>query len=142
VPRLRELASLEVTEAPVGGRTWRASHAWLLVGCVVAATSAAAAGLLSRFDGGASQRLPDERIIREAVDAADAATLHKAWLDVKRSSVNRGAVAEEVFVQYAADSVGRVALLLWCVAAGGAVAAIAGGLACVWAPSTKGIPAR
>ncbi len=139
VPRLRDLAPLEVTEVRAAGRAWRPGHAWLLVGCVVAASAALVATVLSQFDGGASQKLPDERLIRAAVESADAATLHKAWLAVKRSGVDRGAVAEELDVKKAADSVGRVALLFWSVAACGVVAAIAGGIASL-VRSTGGSP--
>ncbi len=131
VPRLRELATFEVAEAARTETAWSAGHAWLLVGLVIAAVASLAAGILSQFDGGASQRLPDERLIRAAVESADAATVHKAWIAVKRSGVDRGAIAEESLVQRAANTASRVALLMWTVAAGGALAAIGGAIASV-----------
>jgi hypothetical protein len=66
--------------------------------------------------------------------------IYKAWLAVKRSGVDRGAVPEELVVRQAADSVGRVALLLWAVAAISSLAALAGGIASIARPSRKGIP--
>jgi len=123
-------------------RVWRARHAWLFVGCVVAVAGAIAAGLLSRFDGGASQRLPDQAVIRAAIDSADVGTVYKAWLAVKRSGVDRGAIADEVFVQRAARSVGGVAMLLWGVAAVGALIAAAGGIASLQRQADGGGPAR
>ena len=123
-------------------RVWRARHAWLFVGCVAAVAGAIAASLLSRFDGGASQRLPDQAVIRAAIDSADVGTVYKAWLAVKRSGVDRGAIADEVFVQRAARSVGGVAMLLWGVAAVGALIAAAGGIASLQRQADGGGPAR
>lgn len=140
VPRLRELAAFEVKDTVSGGTPWKAGHAWLLVGGVVAVGAAVAAGLLSRFDGGASLRLPDERLIRDAVESADPVMVHKAWLAVKRSGVDRGAVPEELLVRQAADSVGRVALFLWAVAAISSLAAIVGGIASLAKPPRQGSP--
>jgi hypothetical protein len=105
---------------------------------VIAVIAALAASLLSRFDGGASQRLPDEHVIRAAVESADAVMIHKAWQAVKRSGVDRGAVAEEMLVRQAADSVGRVAMLLWSVSALGVMAAIAGSIVTLFKPPYKG----
>jgi hypothetical protein len=110
----------------------------MLIGAFIAATAALGAGLLSRNDGGASQRLPDEQLIRAAVESADPVMIHKAWLAAKRSGVDRGAVAEEILVQQAADSVGRVAILLWAVSAIGGMAAIAGGILSLVKPSRQG----
>ncbi len=138
VPRLRELAAFEVQAAHPAVARWHAGHAWMLVGGFMAATAALAAGLLSRADGGASQRLPHEQVIRAAVDAADPVVIHKAWLAVKRSGVDRGAVAEEILVRQAADSVGRVALLFWAVAAIGGMAAIAGCIVSLLKSSRQG----
>jgi hypothetical protein len=138
VPRLRDLAAFEVQDVRPARSGWHAGHAWILIGGVIAVIAALAAGLLSRFDGWASQRLPDEHVIRAAVASADPAMIHKAWLAVKRSGVDRGAVAEEMLVRQAADSVGRVAMLLWAVSAMGVVAAIAGSIVTLLKPSQKG----
>jgi hypothetical protein len=138
VPRLRDLAAFEVKDIRPAVSGWQAGHAWILIGGVIAGIAAVAAGLLSRFDGGASQRLPDEPVIRAAVESADPVMIHKAWLAVKRSGVDRGAVAEELLVRQAADSVGRVAMLLWTVSAMGVMAAIAGGVAMLVTSSHKG----
>lgn len=138
VPRLRDLAAFEVKDIRPGGSGWQAGHAWTLIGGVIAVIAAVAAGLLSRFDGGASRRLPDETVIRAAVESADPVMIHKAWLAVKKSGVDRGAVAEEMLVRQAADSVGRVAMLLWAVAAMGAMAAVAGSIATLVKSSHKG----
>lgn len=142
IPRLRELAAFEVSERSPEKRVWRASDAWLFMGAVVAAVAGLFAGLLSRLDGGASQRLPDERVIRAAVESADAATLHQAWLALKRSGVNRGAVQDEMLVNQRVDSYNRLSLLLWCVAAIGVLAAGAGGIATLAWPPPRGSPAR
>lgn len=142
IPRLRELAAFEVSEQGPAARSWRASDAWMLVGVIVAIVATVAAGFFSSADGGASQRLPDERVIRAAVESADAATLHQAWLAVKRSGVNRGAVQEEVLVKQRVESYGRLALLLWCVAAVGLLAALAGGIAHLTRPLPAGMPKR
>jgi hypothetical protein len=141
VPRLRELAALEHADGVPLKPTWRACHAVLFVGCMTAVVGAVVAGLLSRFDGGASQRLPDEAMIRTAIDAADVVPIYKAWLAVKESGVDRGAVPEEIFVQHVARSVGGVAMLIWMVAGVGAMAAIAGGLACLRPQRGTGGPA-
>lgn len=142
VPRLRELAAFEQVDALAPKRVWRAGHAWLFVGGVMAVVGAAAAGLLSRFDGGASQRLPDEAVIRTAIDSADVVTVYKAWLAVKRSGVDRGAIADEVSVQRLVRSIGGVAMLLWVAAAVGAVIAVAGGIASVSRRADSGERAR
>lgn len=139
VPRLRELAAFEVQSARPARSGWHAGHAWMLIGGVIAALAALSAGVLSRFDGGASRRLPDEQLIRAAVESADPVMIHKAWLAVKQSGVDRGAVAEEILVQQAADSVGRVAILLWVVSAIGGVAAIAGGVVSLVRLSRQGL---
>ncbi len=97
--------------------------------------------MLSRFDGGASQRLPNESIIRTAIDSADVVTVYKAWLAVKQSGVDRGAIADEVLVQQTARSVGGVAMLLWIVAAVGVMVAIAAGVACLRPQHRIGAPA-
>ncbi len=138
VPRLRELAPFEVHASGPTRSGWQAGHAWMLIGGVIAALAALAAGLLSRFDGGAARRLPDEQVIRAAVESADPVMIHKAWLAAKRSGVDRGAVAEEILVQKAADSVGRVAILLWAVSAIGGMAAITGGVVSLVKPSRPG----
>jgi hypothetical protein len=110
----------------------------MLVGGVIAVIAALGAGLLSRFDGGASRRLPDEQVIRAAVESADPVMIHKAWLAAKQSGVDRGAVAEEMLVRQAADSVGRVAMLFWAVSALGVMAAIAGGTVSLLKPVQQG----
>ena len=130
VPRLRELAAYAVTQPPQTGRGWRACHAWLLVGLCVAVVAALAAGLVSRFDGGAAARLPDERLIRSVIESADAKTIHAAWRSIKRSGVDRGTMPDELQVQRAAGSLGRIAGFLWSLAAAGVGAAAGGGLAC------------
>lgn len=139
VPRLRELAAFEVQHVRPATPRWHAGHAWMLICGVIAAMAALAALLLSRFDGGASRRLPDERLIRTAVESADAVMIHKAWLAVKRSGVDRGAVAEEILVQQAADSVGRIATLLWAIAGVGGLAAMAGGIVSLVKPARQGL---
>lgn len=131
VPRLRELSALEQVESVTNEWVWQARHAWLFVGSALAAVAAVTAGILSQFDGGASQRLPQEAVIRTAIDSADVVTVYKAWLAVKQSGVDRGAIADEIFVQQAARSVGGVAMLLWGVAVVGAVIAIIAGIACL-----------
>jgi len=140
VPRLRDLAAFEVHDRRSADSGWHAGHAWILIGGVVAALAAVAAGLLSRFDGGASRRLPDERVIRAAVESADPVTVHKAWCAARRSGVDRGAVAEELLVQQAASSAGRVVMLLWSVSAIGGIGVIAGGIISLVKRSRQGIP--
>jgi hypothetical protein len=138
VPRLRDLAPFAVAAERPSGPRWRAAHAWLLVGGLVAAAAASAAGLVGSFDGGASVRLPDERFIRQAIEAADAATIHAAWRAIRRSSVDRGAVPVELLVQRAASSAGRIAILLWAVAALGGLAALGGAVAAMRQRATSG----
>lgn len=142
VPRLRDLSALEQVKDEGAERVWHPGHAWLFVGCAVAAVAGISAGLLSQFDGGASQRLPDEAVIRTAIDSADVVTVYKAWLAVKQSGVDRGAIADEVLVQQVARSVGGIAMLLWCVAAVGVMITIVTGMSCFWPQPRIGKPAR
>jgi hypothetical protein len=131
VPRLRDLPGFEVVESVAEQRTWQMPHAFLLVGAVVAVGAAFAAWLLASFDGGVSRHLPDDRGIREAFESADAVQIYKAWSALKRSGVDRGAMPAELFLRRVSDSVGRVVLFLWVVAAAGCLAALGGGIASV-----------
>jgi hypothetical protein len=126
VPRLRDLAPFAIEDERPSGPRWRPAHAWLFVGGLVAVAAAIAAALVGSFDGGASVRLPDEQVIRRVIEASDAATIHAAWRSLRQSSVDRGAMPAELLVQRAAGSAGRIAMLLWAVAALAGLAALAG----------------
>jgi hypothetical protein len=140
VPRLRELAAFAVAEPPQTQRGWQAGHGFLLVGSCVAALALVAAATVSRFDGGAAARLPDERLIRAVIEAADATTIHAAWQSMSQSGVDRGAMPDELQVQRAVGALSRIAAFLWGLAAVAALAAMGGGLACLASrsPATRG----
>jgi hypothetical protein len=129
VPRLRDLAPFAVVAERSSGWRWSAAHGWLLVGVVVAAAAAIAAGLIGSFDGGAARRLPSERVIREVIESSDAATIHAAWRSLRQSSVDRGAMPAELLVQRAAGSASRIAKLLWAVATLAGLVALGGAVA-------------
>ena len=63
-----------------------------------------------------------------AVESVDAATAYQAWQAMRVSGVNRGTLPEELRLQQATTAAGRIAAVLWTVAAIGAIAAAAGGL--------------
>lgn len=129
VPRLRDLAPFAIEAERPSGPRWRPAHAWLLVGGLVAAAAAVAAVVVGSFDGGASVRLPDEQVIRQVIEASDAATIHAAWRSLRQASVDRGAMPAELLVQRAAGSASRIAILLWAVAALAGLAALGGAVA-------------
>ena len=136
VPRLRDLEAFVVAEPASQARRWRAPHGWLLAGGVVAALAAGAALLVPRFLAG-PPRLPDEAMIRAAIESVDAATIYQAWQAMRGSGVDRGTLPEELRLQQAAGAAGRIAAVLWTVAAAGTVAAVAGGLGSLIGPGSS-----
>jgi len=131
VPRLRELATFAVPAGPASGPGWRPGEAWLLMGSLLALVAGLAAAIVGSFDGGASQWLPGDEVIREVIESADVATIYAAWQAMRTAGVDRGAIPAEARVQRSAGSTARVAGLLWALAAAGGVAAAGGGIACL-----------
>lgn len=133
VPRLRDLEPFAVIDpraAPVSGR-WRVCHAWLLAGTAAAVLAAAAATIIGARARARPALLPDASMIRAAIDATDAATIHKAWQAMKFSGVDRGTLPEEARLQRMAGMATRVGGLLWLVSAIGAAVAVAAGITCL-----------
>lgn len=131
VPRLRDLEAFGVVEPSSETRRWRPAHGWVLVGSVVAVLAAVAAVLVPRLLDGGPARLPDEATIRAAIESVDAATVYQAWQAMRISGVDRGTLPEELRLQKAAGAAGRIAAVLWTVAAVGVVAAAAGAVGCL-----------
>ncbi len=131
VPRLRDLEAFAVAVAPVASRSWRACQGWLLLAAAVAATSAAAAWFIGAGGLADASRIPDADSIRAAVDSADAATIHKAWLAMRFSGIDRGAFPEELRLQQLAGVASRVSRLLWAIAALAGMAAAGAAIRCL-----------
>ncbi len=137
VPRLRDLVAFAAREPAVATRPWNRSQGWLLVAVCVAAFAVLAALVVPRVM--APPRLvPDASAIRAAVDAVDAATIHKAWQAMRASGIDRGALPEELRFQQAAGSASRIAMLLWAIAAVAAAGAVAAGISAVGHRSAAG----
>jgi len=128
VPRLRDLQAVASPVTAGSRRRWRRSNARCFAGSAIAATAGFVAATLS--DGFALGRvlLPDDAMIRSAVQAADPATIHKAWLGLRAAGVDRGAIPEELRVQRATRVAGRIRGMLWGVAMVGLALAVAGAL--------------
>lgn len=136
VPRLRDLADFAVGDdeaAGVGGAAgrWRWCQAGLFLGLVVATTAALAAVAVPRLGLGGFARLPDEAMIRAAVDRTDLKTLLEAWSDLKDTGVDRGAMPEEVRVKQVAGLTDWISSLLWGLSGIGLLAAAGSGAACL-----------
>ena len=141
VPRLRDLEAFVVAEPARQAQSWRRAHGWLFGGSVVAALAAVAALLTPRLLGGGPARLPDEAMIRAAIESVDTTTIYQAWQSLRSSGVDRGALPEELRLQQAAGAAGRVAAVFWTIAAAAGVAAAAGGSSCLIGPRPAA-PAR
>ncbi len=131
VPRLRDLQRSTEESATDSVRRWRSAHGWLLVGSVVAAIAAFAAVLVPRWLERGPQQLPDEAMIRAAVESVDAATVYRAWQAIRTSGVDRGALPEESRLQESAVAAGRIAAVCWTIAAAGGLAAVVGLAGCL-----------
>lgn len=126
VPRLRDLqASVVIESAPA--RRWHAAQGWALGGLSVAFLAGLAAWLLPP-QLAPPPALPDEAVIRAAIESTDAATAYKAWQAMRSSGVDRGTLPGEMRIRRAAGAAGRIATVLWTVAAAGAIAAAAAGV--------------
>jgi hypothetical protein len=131
VPRLRDLEAFAVAVHPTASRGWRACHGWLLLAAAVAATAAAAAWLLGSGGIAAASRLPNADAIRAAVDAADAATIYKAWQAMRFSGVDRGALPEELRLQRLAGVALGISRMLWAIATLAGLVAAATAILCL-----------
>jgi hypothetical protein len=80
---------------------------------------------------------PGASEIRAAIESVDAATIYQAWQAMRGSGVDRGTLPEELRLQQAAGAAGRIAAVLWTVAAAGTVAAVAGGLGSLIGPGSS-----
>jgi hypothetical protein len=138
VPRLRDLEARVVPGETGSGRRWRPAQGWLLVGSVVASLATLAAFLIPRLLGGGPQQLPDEVMIRAAIESVDAATVYQAWQAVRASGVDRGTLPEESQLQRAAGAAARIAAVFWTIAAVGGLAAVAGAAGCLIGPRPRG----
>jgi hypothetical protein len=112
-------------------RRWRPAQGWLLVGSVVASLAALAAVLVPRWLERGPQQLPDEAMIRAAIESVDAATVYQAWQAIRGSGVDRGTLPEESRLQQAAVAAGRIAAVCWTIAAAGGLAAVVGAVGCL-----------
>jgi len=130
VPRLRDLEVVMGGASAPQARRWHPAQGWLVVGLCVAMMAGAAAMLVPHRLAGPQPALPDDAIIRAAVESVDAATAYRAWQAMRASGIDRGTLPEELRLQQSATAAGRIAAVLWTVAAGGAIAATIGGL--VW----------
>jgi len=128
VPRLRDLEAVVDAAGGLPAQRWHAAQGWLVVGLCVATMAAAAAWLVPHRLAGLRPALPDDALIRAAVESVDAATAYRAWQAMRASGVDRGTLPEELRLQQATTAAGRIAAVLWTVAAIGAIAAAAGGL--------------
>jgi hypothetical protein len=138
VPRLRDLEASLVPGEAGPSRRWRPAQGWLLVGSVVASLATLAAILLPRLLGSGPQQLPDEAMIRAAIESVDAATVYQAWQAVRVSGVDRGTLPEESQVQRAAGAADRIAAVFWTIAAAGGLAAVVGAAGCLIGPRPRG----
>lgn len=128
VPRLGELARLEVAAAEPAaptGRSWNAGRAWLLAGLVAAISgSAVAVGLRFARAGVAPINEPG---IRAAVAAAPIDEALAAWRAFERHGFDRRSSGEEDRRKRHAQALQDLERVAWCAAAAGLVAAAAGG---------------
>jgi hypothetical protein len=131
VPRLRDLEASAVAGEAGPMRPWRPAHGLLLVGSVVASLAALTALLVPRWLERGPQQLPDEAMIRAAIESVDAATVYQAWQAVRASGVDRGTLPEESRLQQAAVAAGRIAAVCWTIAAAGGLAAVVGAAGCL-----------
>lgn len=138
VPRLRDLESLAVAAEAGPVRRWRPAHGWLLVGGVVASLATVAALLVPRLLGGGPQQLPDEAMIRAAIESIDTATIYRAWQAMRGSGVDRGTLPEELRLQQAAGAAVRIAAVFWTIAAAGGLTALVGAASCLIGPRQSG----
>jgi hypothetical protein len=138
VPRLRDLESLAVAGEVRPVRRWRSAHGWLLVGGVVASLATVAALLAPRWLGAGSQQLPDEPMIRAAIESVDTATLYRAWQAMRGSGVDRGTLPAESRLQQAAGAADRIAAVFWTIAVAGGFTALVGAAGCLIGPRQSG----
>jgi hypothetical protein len=139
VPRLRDLEASALTSETNPVRRWRPAHGWLLVGGVVAMLATLAALLVPRLLTAGPQQLPDEAMIRAAIESVDTATLYQAWQAMRGAGVDRGTLPEESRLQQAAGAAGRIAAVCWTIAAAGGLAAVVGVVGCLIGPGASGV---
>jgi DNA-directed RNA polymerase subunit RPC12/RpoP len=143
VPRLRDLEASALAEVAGPLRQWRPAQGWLFAGVVVAVLATLAAVLVSGLPR-SRERLPDETMIRGAIESADAATVYLAWRAMRGSGIDRGVLPEESRLQQAAVAAGRIAAVCWTIAAAGGLAAVLAAASCLIGarPSAAGPVAR
>jgi hypothetical protein len=130
VPRLRDLDQFaQAGEVPAVHRRaglGASGRTLLLLGLVTTVLSALTALGVTRYASALVARLPDESMIRAGVNQADTQTIYEVWKMMRRADVDRGPLPDELHAQRTTASTERIARFLWVLAAGGAVAAIAG----------------
>ena len=125
IPRLGELSTLEAAaEEQRSGRRWTVGHACGLAGLLIAA--AAASGAVGLRAWAVGEPVTDEETTRAAVAASDIGTVHRGWISMARSGIERPPLPEEARSHQLYRSADALARLLWAIAAGGAVLAVAG----------------
>jgi hypothetical protein len=125
VPRLGDLGRLEAAPEDVHrGRRWTVGHACALAGLLTAIFATGGALGLRSWATGEPLVADDE--IRTAVAATDIGAVHRAWISMTRSGVERPPLPEEARSQRIYRSADGFARLLWTIAAGGAALAVVG----------------
>jgi len=136
VPRLGDLGRLELApEAPrPPARRWTMLHAITAAGVVTAVVSFAAAWGIDAFNGVSTRSFLNPDVIRESMNAADAADAYRGWQAFSRGGTRRPPQAVEVKLERMERATGRIAdvfrglaLLGLAIAAGGGAGLFATG---------------